>query len=153
MELVKAEVQDVAKLRDLSTWPIENHDVLPALKQYLEENEVGIAMEDLIAEASADIERDLHDVMAGGKYFVSERVYRAACDVYRPQLKKNYADYFHRTGVAAIVFPAVMFPPTPIGEAQEIVIAGKTFGFNDAVSHSLRQAARPVCRDWCFLPA
>jgi Asp-tRNA(Asn)/Glu-tRNA(Gln) amidotransferase A subunit family amidase len=137
VELVEAEVEDVAKLRELTTWPIENHDVLPALRQYLKENQVGIGMEDLIAHASADIQRDLHDVMPGGKYFVSEKMYRAACDVYRPQLKKNYADYFHRTGVAAIVFPALTFPPTPIGEAQEVVIAGKKFGFNDAVSHSI----------------
>jgi len=137
VELVEAEVRDVAQLRKLTTWQIENHDVLPALKQYLEENQAGIAMEDLIAQASADIQRDLHDVMPGGKYFVSEKAYQAACDVYRPQLKKNYADYFRRTGVAAIVFPALIFPPTPIGEAQEVVIAGKKFGFNDAVSQSI----------------
>ena len=137
VEMVEAEVPDVERLRKLTTWPIENHDVLPALKKYLEENQAGIAVEDVVAQASTDIQHDLHDVMPGGKFFVSEQAYQAACGVYRSQLKKNYADYFRRTGVAAIVFPAIMFPPTPIGEAQDVMISGKKFGFAEAVSRNI----------------
>jgi indoleacetamide hydrolase len=136
-EPVEAEVPEVERLRNLTTWPIENHDVLPALKKYLEENQAGIALADVVAQASADIKHDLHDVMPGGKYFVSEKAYQAACGVYRSQLKKNYADYFRGTGVAAIVFPALIFPPTPIGEGQNVVISGKKFGFGEAVSRSI----------------
>jgi indoleacetamide hydrolase len=137
MELVEAEVPEVARLRELTTWPIENHDVLPSLRKYLEQNRAGISLEDLVAQASTDIQRDLHDVMPGGKFFVSEKAYQAARGEYRSQLKKNYADYFRRTGVAAVVFPALIFPPTPIGEGEWVVISGKKLGFAEAVSRSI----------------
>jgi indoleacetamide hydrolase len=137
VEVVEAEVPDVERLRKLTTWPIQNHDVLPALKKYLEENQAGITVEDVVAQASADIQHDLRDAMPSGNFFVSEKAYQAARGVYRSQLIKNYADYFRRTGVTAIVFPALIFPPTPIGEAEDVMISGKKIGFAEAVSRSI----------------
>src|SRR5215469_15216983 len=40
-ELVEAEVPELARLVELTTLPIQNHDVRPALQKYLEEHEEG----------------------------------------------------------------------------------------------------------------
>jgi indoleacetamide hydrolase len=138
VELVEAEVPELARLIDLTTVPIQNHDVLYTLKKYLEDNQAGVSFEQVVAQASADIRHDFaRDVLPGGKGFVTDAVYRTACDVHLPRLRQNFRDYFARTGVAAIVFPATMVPPTPIGDDAEVVIGGKKVSFETAVSRNI----------------
>lgn len=136
-ELVEAEVPQLARLAGLTTLIVENHDVRPALKKYLEEYGAGVTFEQVVAQASADIKRDIGDVLPGGKYFVPEATYRAACDIHLPKLRENYRQYFARTGIAAIVFPVTMIPPSPIGQDQEVEIAGKRVSFQTAVSRNI----------------
>jgi len=57
-ELVEAEVPELARLVELTTLPIQNHDARPALEQYLEEYGAGVTFDQLIAHASGDIRRD-----------------------------------------------------------------------------------------------
>jgi Asp-tRNA(Asn)/Glu-tRNA(Gln) amidotransferase A subunit family amidase len=136
--LVEAEVPELARLVGLTTVQIQNHDVLYTLKKYLENNQAGVSFEQVVAQASADIKRDFaHDVVPGGQGFVSGAVYRRACDVYLPKLRQNFQDYFAQTGVAAIVFPVTMVPPTAIGEDGEVGIAGRKVSFETAVSRNI----------------
>ncbi len=138
VELVEAEVPELARLIELTTNPIQSHDVLYTLKKYLADNQAGVTFEQVVAQASADIRRDFaHDVLPGGKGFVTDAVYRAACDVHLPRLRQNFRDYFARTGVAAIVFPVTMVPATPIGQDTDVVIGGKKFSFETAVSRNI----------------
>ena len=136
-ELVEAEVPGLARLIDLTTLPIELHDARYALKKYLEENEAKVTVDQLIAEASADIRRDFRDLLPGGKFFVEDAAYKAACDVHLPKLKQTYKEYFAKTGVAAIVFPATMIPPALIGEDVEATIRGKKVAFETAVARNI----------------
>ena len=136
-ELIEAEVPGLAPLIELTTLPIMLHDVRYALKKYLEENDADITVDQLIAEASADIQRDFHELLPGGKFFVGDEAYKAACDVHRPKLKRTYKEYFAKTGVAAIVFPATMIPPPLIGEDVEATIRGKKVAFATAVARNI----------------
>lgn len=136
-ELVEVEVPGLARLIDLTTLPIQNHDVRPALKRYLEEYQAGTTVERLIAQASPEIQQDFRDLLPGGKFFVDERAYKAACDVHLPKLKETYKQYFVRTGVAAIVFPATMIPPALIGEDVEVTIGSKKIAFETAVARNI----------------
>ncbi|HYA64689.1 MAG TPA: amidase family protein [Candidatus Sulfotelmatobacter sp.] len=137
VELVEAEVPDLAQLVKLTTDPIMNHDLRYALKKYLQEYKAGVTLDQLIAQASADIRQDFCDLSPGGKYFVGDAAYQAARDVHLLKLRQTYREYFARTGVAAIVFPTTMIPPTPIGEDVEVTIGGKKVPFDTAVGRNI----------------
>jgi indoleacetamide hydrolase len=137
VELVEAKVPELAQLIELTTLPIQSHDVRFTLKKYLEEIGTGVTFGELVEQASSDVKRDLHDVLPGGKYFVSEAVYQKAREVHLPKLRETFRDYFAKTGVAAMVFPATMMPATRIGEAAEVEIRGKKIGFEAAVSRNI----------------
>jgi len=136
-EIVQVDVPELARLVELTTLPVENHDVRFALAKYLEEYGAGVTFDQLISEASADIRRDFRDLLPGGKFFVSEAEYQAVRDQHLPKLKEVYRQYFTRTGVAAIVFPATMIPPPLIGEDVEVSIGGKKIPFETAVARNI----------------
>lgn len=136
-EIVEADVPDLARLVDLTTIPVQNHDVRFALAKYLEEYGAGISFDQLISKASSDIRRDFRDLLPGGKLFVGEAEYQVVRDQYLPKLKEVYRQYFARTGVAAIAFPATMIPPPLIGEDIEVSIGGKKVPFETAVARNI----------------
>jgi Asp-tRNA(Asn)/Glu-tRNA(Gln) amidotransferase A subunit family amidase len=117
---------------------VQNHDVRIALPRYLKEYGAGVTFEELIARASPDIQTLFRsDVLPGGANFVSESVYAAARDRYLPELRRLYQDYFARTGVAAMVFPAIRVPAPLIGEETTIQIRGRAVSFESAVARNI----------------
>ncbi len=138
VQLVEADVPDLAHLIELTTEPIQNHDVRYALKKYLDDSHAGVTFDQVLAQANPDIKRDFAlAVLPGGKFFVSDAAYQTARDVYLPKLRENFRAYFARTGVAAIVFPATMVPPPLIGNDVEVLIAGKNVSFETAVARNI----------------
>lgn len=135
--LVEAEIPELARLVDLTTIPVQNHDVRSSLEKYLKEYGTGVTPDQLIAQASADIQGDFRDLLPGGKFFVSDSAYEAAVDVHLPRLREIYREYFGRIGVAAIVFPATMIPPPLIGEDVEVAIGPKKVAFETAVARNI----------------
>lgn len=137
-ELIDTQLPGLARLIDLSTNQVQNHDVRIALPRYLKEYGAGVTFEELIARASPDIQTLFRsDVLPGGANFVSESVYAAACDRYLPELRRLYQDYFARTGVAAMVFPAIRVPAPLIGEETTIQIRGRAVSFESAVARNI----------------
>jgi indoleacetamide hydrolase len=136
-EIVEADVPELTRLVELTTNPVQNHDVCFALAKYLEEYGAGVTFDQLISEASADIRRDFRDILPGGKLFVGEAEYRFVREQHLPKLKEVYRQYFAETGVAAIVFPATMIPPPLIGEDVEVSIGGKKVPFETAVARNI----------------
>jgi len=136
-ELVEAEMPELARLIELTTIPVQNHDVRYSLKQYLKQYDTGVTFDQLIAQASADIQRDFHDLMLGGKFFVGDAAFKIVRDVHLPKLKETFREYFAQTGVMAIVFPATMIPPPLIGEDVEVTIGGKKVAFETAVARNI----------------
>lgn len=137
VELVEAEVPELARLIDLTTLPIQLHDARPSLRKFLAEYQAGVTVDELIARASSDIQKDFHELVPGGKLFVDEKKYQTAVNMHLPRLKEIYKDYFSRTGVAAIVFPATLIPPALIGEDVEVRVGEKKIAFETAVSRNI----------------
>lgn len=138
VELIESELPGLARLIELITEPVQNHDVRLALADYLREYHAGISFEQLIHQASPDIQQIFRrDVLPGGANFVSEAAYRAIRDTHLPRLHSLYRDYFARTGVAAIVFPATMVPALPIGTEDEVTIRGRQVPFETAVARNI----------------
>jgi Asp-tRNA(Asn)/Glu-tRNA(Gln) amidotransferase A subunit family amidase len=136
-ELVEAEVPELQRLVDLTTIPIQNHDVRYTLRKYLEDYKTRVTFDELVAKASTDIRRDFHDLLPGGKFFVTDSSYAAAVNVHLPKLKETYRKYFARTGVTAIVFPTTMVPPPLIGDDVELTVGSKMVPFETAVARNI----------------
>lgn len=136
--LVEVDIPDLTKLVDLANFPIIQNETVPMITKYLDEFEAGVSFDQVVATASDDAKRDLGlFALPGGKFRASKEVYEAARDTYRPALQQAFRKYFCETGVAAIVYPTTLVPPTPIGQDQEVEINGKKVPFYVAVSRNI----------------
>jgi len=138
LQLLESELFGLARLIDLVTEPVQNHDVRLALPRYLREYHAGISFEQLVSQASPDIQQIFRrDVLPGGANFISEAAYAAVRDTHLPRLQSLYHDYFARSGVAAIIFPAIMVPALPIGTEEDVTIRGRRISFETAIARNI----------------
>jgi mandelamide amidase len=136
--IVESRLPELARLVGLTTYPVQNHDVRLALAHFLAEYQTGVTLDELLAQASPDIRATFRsDVMPGGANFVTEQVYATARDRYLPELRRRYRDYFDKTGVAAVVFPAVRVPAPRIGDETTLEIRGQAVPFDQAVARNI----------------
>lgn len=136
--IVESELPGLAQLIKLVTNRVQNHDVRSALARYLNEYGTGLSIDDVVRQASPDIQKIFrNDVMPGGANVVSESEYSAARDQYLPALRSLYQEYFARTGVTAIVFPATLVPAPLIGQDTSVDIGGRSIAFVTAVARNI----------------
>jgi len=137
-DLVETELPGLRRLIELTTDAVQNHDVRVSLAQYLKEYGTNLTFEQVVRQASPDIQAIFRsDVLPGGPNFVSEQAYAQARDVHLPALRHLYRDYFTRTGVAAIVFPATLAPPPPIGQDVTVDIGQRKLPFFTVVGRNV----------------
>jgi mandelamide amidase len=137
-QIVETQLPGLAALIDLTTDAVQNHDVRIALARYLQEYDAGVDFATLVARASPDIQKLFaSDVLPGGANFVTEPAYAAARDEHLPALRKLYREYFARTQVAAMVFPATLVPAPRIGEELTIEVRGRPLPFDTAVARNI----------------
>ena len=137
-QIIETTMPGLQTLIDLTTSTVQLHDVRTALARYLKSYATGLSVEELLAQASADIQHIFRSyVLPGAANFVSEAAYAAARDIHLPALRRLYQEYFARTGVAAIVFPATMIAATPIGEDSVVSIEGRKVRFDIAIARNI----------------
>src|SRR5271168_1090222 len=137
-EIVETQLPGLAALIELTTDPVQNHDVRIALPRYLKEYGAGVDFETLVAQASPDIQSVFRsDVLPGGANFVTETAYAEARDRYLPALRDLYREYFARTQVAAMIFPTTLVPAPRIGEEVTIEVRGRPLPFETAVARNI----------------
>jgi indoleacetamide hydrolase len=137
-EIIETSMPGLQSLIDLTTGAVQLHDVRTALARYLKKYGTGLGFDDVVAQASADIRETFRNyVLPGAPNFVSEATYVAARDTHLPALRRMYQDYFARTQVAAIVFPATMTAATPIGEDVAVNIQGRKVRFDIAIARNI----------------
>jgi Asp-tRNA(Asn)/Glu-tRNA(Gln) amidotransferase A subunit family amidase len=137
-EIIETQLPGLAELIDLTTDNIQNHDVRIALARYLKDYGAGVDLEALVAQASPDIQRVFRRyVLPGGADFVAETAYAAARDQYLPSLRRLYREYFARTRVSAMVFPATLVPAPRIGEETTLTVNGHALPFETAVARNI----------------
>jgi Asp-tRNA(Asn)/Glu-tRNA(Gln) amidotransferase A subunit family amidase len=135
--LVESELPGLAGLIDLVTYPVQNHDVRPSLTRYLHDYSAGVTFDELLRQASVDIRESFRtEVLPGGIHFVSDEAYATVVGTHLPALRELYRDYFARTGVEAIVFPATRIPATLIGTAS-VPLGGREVPFDEAISRNI----------------
>ena len=137
-EIVETELPGLERLIGLTTDVVQLRDARVALARYLKEYHTGLTLEELVRQASPDIQKDFRRyVLPGGADFVSEQAYAAACDTHLPTLRNLYREYFARNRLAAMVFPATLVPAPLIGEDTTVQIGHREIAFPEAVSRNI----------------
>ena len=138
VQIVETELPDLEFLIAHTTIQVQDHDVRIELANYLRRYDQTLSFDQLVREASPDIRAVFDDeVLPGSPHFVTESVYAEARDRYLPQLRAAVRNYFERTGVAAIVFPATRVPATRIGEDVTVEIGGRAVPFANAIARNI----------------
>lgn len=143
VELVEGELPELRQLIALTTDAVQNHDFRPAMTRYLAQYHAGVTFDQLVAQASPDIRREIEPAITPGRAgFVSDSQYERIVNVHLPALHTLYRDYFARSGVAAIIFPATILPAPPIkGSARDedmyVEDRGRRVLFNEAISRNI----------------
>jgi mandelamide amidase len=137
--LVEGTMPDLARLIDLTTEPVQNHDVRLELARYLKTYGANVSVQELVAQASPDVAAVFRsDVLPGGPHVVSEAAYDAARDQHLPALRRLYREFFSHARVAALVFPTTLVPPPLIGEETTVTTAdGRRLPFEVAVARNI----------------
>jgi Asp-tRNA(Asn)/Glu-tRNA(Gln) amidotransferase A subunit family amidase len=143
VEFVEGDLPELRRLIGLTTDQVQNHDFRPSMTRYLAHYQTGITFDELIAQASPDIRRMVQPaVTPGASAFVPDSRYSEIVNVHLPALHAMYRSYFHRSGVAAIIFPATILPAPPItGSAREedfyVEVGGRRMPFDEAISRNI----------------
>ena len=136
VELVEAEVPDLARMISLTTAQIQVHDLMPTLSQYLTDFGAGVDFAQVRTAASPDIRQIIDRFDQVGRKW-AEKDYPAARDVHLPRLKETFREYFTTDGLAAIILPATRIPAVPIAATDTVEISGKTVPFSAAISRNI----------------
>ena len=137
VELVESEFPQLTNLHKSITGPIITHDVGPAIGSYLSEYHAGLDFEQLVSQASPGVRNDLRQVFPGGSDFVSDADYEVLVSSRVPELRRRYREYFARTGVAAIVFPATAVPAPPVGAEGAVSVGDRQIHLFTALARNI----------------
>jgi mandelamide amidase len=139
VELVEGELPELPHLIELTTDPVQNHDVRPSLTRYLAEYHTGVTFEQLFTQASPDVQRLIKPAITPGtRDFVPDAQYEEIVKVHLPRLRAMYKEYFARSGVAAIVFPTTILPAPKLGEEDmEVEVRGKRMPLDEAMARNI----------------
>jgi mandelamide amidase len=139
VELVEGELPQLPHLIELITDPVQNHDVKPSLTRYLIEFHTGVSFEELLAQASPDVQRLIKPAITPGTHdFVPEAQYEEIVRVHLPGLRAMYKEYFARSGVAAIVFPTTILPAPKLGEEDmQVEVRGRRMPLDEAMARNI----------------
>ena len=124
VELVKADIANIADMNGKVSFPVALYEVMTDLPAYLKKYNAGVDMTQLAAGlGSPDVKGLIGAMLEGKPPTIPEAVYKDALAA-RPVLQKAFADYFAANKVAGIIFPTT---PAP---AQVIATSAETFELN-----------------------
>lgn len=136
--LIEADVPQLGELIALTTSQIQLYHLMPMLIQYLQAYDTGVSFDDLVAQASPDIQALFtHYVLPGGEFVIPETDFIAALDQHRPALRKTLKDYFVSNDLVAMIFPTTQIAAPPIGHDIETELNGKTVPFEPVISRNI----------------
>lgn len=143
VELIEGELPELQRLIEHITRQVQFHDFRLTMTGYLQRYRAGLSFEELIARSSPAMRRLCESMMhLGGANFVPDEEYQQILTVHLPALRAMYRDYFRRSGVSAITFPACILPaPLLQSRAQEedlqVQVAGEFLPFDVAISRNI----------------
>ncbi len=135
--MIEADVPDLAKLISLTTAHVQGYHVKPMLDRYLQEFGAGITIEELLEQASPDLQEAMRLYTPGGEMGPTEADFIAARDIHLPALRETMQTYFDANNLDAMIFPATQIVAPPIGQDDEVQLNGKTVPFEAVISRNI----------------
>lgn len=136
--LVDADVPDLKRLIDETTAAVQLFHVMPMLTKYLAEFDTGVSFDQVMEQASPDIQTTFSQyVLPGGEFTPTEEDFAAARDRHLPALRKTLDDYYRDNELAAMIFPATQIVAPPIGHDLETTLNGQTVPFEPVISRNI----------------
>lgn len=140
--IVTADVPGLAELIDAITMPVQLHDVVPSLKDWLAGSGSPIGFDEMLAAVSPDVKAVLEAYsLPGAPHAIADEAYAAAINNHLPRLKALLATWFAGNRVDAMLLPATMVPATPIGSGDTVMIDGAAVAFGTAVGRNISPAS------------
>ena len=138
VEIIEADVAGLSELIELITLPVQAHDVVPSLTNWLKQSGADLSFNELFAGVSTDV-RAVFELIAlpGAPHAISDDAYHAACDVHLPALRSLLADWFAKHRVDAMLLPATMVAAVPIGAGDTLRIGEQDVAFTAAVGRNI----------------
>jgi Asp-tRNA(Asn)/Glu-tRNA(Gln) amidotransferase A subunit family amidase len=135
---VEVGVPDLEGLVGLTTNQCQSISVLETMDTYLNKYGAGLTIEELLEQASPDIQQAFkHAVLPGGDFAFTQAQYEEARDVHVPALRQTMADYFNDNDLAAMIFPTTMAPASPIGDDTTVDVNGERIGIEIAMARNI----------------
>jgi len=124
VDLVEADIDDVAALNEAVSFPVALYEFMNHLPRFLDAHGIALSMQQICdAVESPDVKGVFLSQL--GEDAVPEAVYRQAIEVERPRLQAAYARYFEGNRVDAVLFPTAPLPARPIGHDETVDLNGE----------------------------
>ena len=139
--LVRADVPREMRVGTELTRTINLYETAKNMSAFLKQQGAGISFEDLISQASSDIQSLFRDrIVPGAPNAVTQEQYKSAVAQLAP-LREAVRRYFAYHRVVLLAFPCVRMPPPLIGEDKEIEILGVKVPIRAAMGRNLGQGS------------
>ncbi len=139
--LVWADVPEEIRVGTGLTRTVHLYETAANMSAFLAEHEAGISFEDLVSQASSDIQPLFRDrIVPGAPNAVTREQYEAAVAQLAP-LREGIRRYFADHDVTVLAFPVVRMPPPLIGEDREIEILGQKVPIRAAMGRNIGQGS------------
>ncbi len=140
-ELVRADVSKEIRVGTDLTRTVHLYETAANMSAFLAAHKAGITFENLVSQASLDIQSLFRDrIVPGAPNAVTKEQYEAVL-AQLVQLRDGVRRYFAEHDVAVLAFPAVRMPPPLIGEDKEIEILGQKVPIRAAMGRNLGQGS------------
>ena len=123
--LVDVEIPNLESLNAAVGFPVALFETGTDLPLYLDANQTGVTLNELVSLIASPDVKAIFEQSIIGPGAIPEPVYRAAIDVFRPQLQDAYQSTFDGNALDALVFPTTPLPARPIGQDQTVELNGR----------------------------
>jgi indoleacetamide hydrolase len=139
--LVREDVPKDMRVGTELTRTINPYETAENMSAFLNQQGAGVSFEELVSQASSDIQALFRDRVApGAPNAVTQEQYKSAI-AQLASLREAVRRYFEDHDVVVLAFPAVRMPPPLIGEDKEVEILGMKVPIRAAMGRNLGQGS------------
>ena len=138
VEIIEADVPGLSGLIETITMPVQAHDVVPTLTEWLQLSGAKISFDEMLADVSPDVLGVLKLIaLPGAPRAIPDDAYLAARDVHLPVLRALLKDWFEAHRIDAMLLPATMVAAVPIGADSTVRIGEADVAFSTVVGRNI----------------
>ncbi len=135
--LIEADIKGVKEHNPWVGRAIASGEVVRDLPDYLGKYAVNINLNEVLEQvASPDVAQVIRRQFDPRNRFDIDKNYQLAINHVKPELARNYQEYFDDNQLDAIAFPASLIPAPAIGDDETIILAGSEAHTETSLVHN-----------------